>query len=106
MASAKKREDAARKVVKDIEDEIDREPKQAQKTAIRDKKDLKGKKTLLEQAEKAFLDATKARNLKNREIHLLWLQAVDALIANAKADQDQLAVYKATVAKIKMPKAV
>ena len=68
--------------------------------------DLKRKKALLEQAEKAFLDATKAKNLKEREMHLLWPQAVKILIANAKADQDQLAAYKVAVSKIKMPKAV
>lgn len=44
--------------------------------------DLKGKKLLLEQ-EEALIDATKARNLKVREIHLLRCYAVDSLIVNA-----------------------
>jgi hypothetical protein len=91
-------------VVKVIEDEIDKEPKQARKTIVRETKDLKGKKDALEEAERSYIAATEARNLKDREIHLLWSQAVDALIVNVNADQDQLAAYKAAIAKIKMPK--
>ncbi|KAJ4330036.1 hypothetical protein N0V87_010354 [Didymella glomerata] len=98
-------EDAARKVVKDIEDKIDKEPKQAQKIAIRKKEDLEGKKKLLDSAEKVHLEALKAKSLKDREMHILWPQAVQTLIDNAKAVQDQLAAYKLAVAKVKMPKA-
>jgi hypothetical protein len=106
LTNTKKEEDAARKVVKDIEDKIDKEPKQAQKKAIRTKEDLSGKKDALQKKEEASLAALKAKNLKEREIHVLQLQAVKGLIVSAKADQDQLKAYKAAVVAIKMPKAV
>lgn len=41
---------------------------------------------LLKQAESSFLKATKNRIEKERAIHLLWPQAVDELVRNAKAD--------------------
>lgn len=105
VAKAVKDEAAARKVVKDIEDKIDAEPKQAQKKVIRAKEDLEGKKKLLEGAERVHLEALRARNLKERGIHVLWPQTVQALVVNVKADQDQLAAYKLGVAKVKIPKA-
>ncbi|KAG9197455.1 hypothetical protein G6514_001552 [Epicoccum nigrum] len=105
LTNAKKEEDAARKVVKDIEDKIDKEPTQAQKKAIRTKEDLSGKDAL-EKKEKASLDALKAKNLDEREIHVLQLQTVKGLVVSAEADQDQLEAYKAAVVAIKMPKAV
>ncbi|KAJ4985095.1 mutanase [Stagonosporopsis vannaccii] len=105
VAKAVKDEAAARKVVKDIEDKIDAEPKQAQKKVIRTKEDLDGKKRLLDGAERVHLEALRARNLKERELHVLWPQAVQALVANVKADQDQLAAYKLAVTKVKLPKA-
>ena len=106
LTDAEKEEDAARKVVKDIEDKIDKEPKQALKKAIRTKEDLTGKKKALETKETASLNALKAKHLKEREIHVLQLQTVKGLIFSVKADQDQLKAYKAAVAAIKMPKAV
>ena len=90
----------------DVEDKIDKEPKQAQKKAIRDKEDLEGKKKVLNNKEAESMAALKAKHLKEREIHVLQLQTVKGLIDSAKADQDQLKAYKAAVAAIKMPKAV
>jgi septal ring factor EnvC (AmiA/AmiB activator) len=106
LTNAKKEEDAARKIVKDIEDKIDKEPKQAQKKAIKTKEDLPGKKDALQNKEEASLAALKAKNLKERAIHVLQLQTVNGLIVSVKADQDQLKAYKAAVVAIKMPKAV
>jgi hypothetical protein len=74
--------------------------------AIRTKEDLSGKKDALEKKEKASLDALKAKNLKERAIHVLQLQTVKGLVVSAEADQDQLKAYKAAVVAIKMPKAV
>ncbi|OSS52586.1 hypothetical protein B5807_02546 [Epicoccum nigrum] len=73
--------------------------------AIRTKEDLSGKDAL-EKKEKASLDALKAKNLKERAIHVLQLQTVKGLVVSAEADQDQLKAYKAAVVAIKMPKAV
>ena len=53
-----------------------------------------------------IVHALKAKNPKEREIHVLQLQTVKGLIDSAKADQDQLKAYKTAVAAIKMPKAV
>jgi hypothetical protein len=106
LTNAEKEEDAARKIVKDIEDKIDKEPKQALKKVIRTKEDLDGKKKALEKNEAASLAALKAKNLKERAIHVLQLQTVKGLIVSVKADQDQLKAYKAAVVAIKMPKAV
>ena len=106
ISDADKEEDAARKAVKDIEDKIHKEPKQALKKAIRTKEDLTGKKKALETKETASLNALKAKHLKERAIHVLQLQTVKGLVVSVRADQDQLKAYKAAVVAIKMPKAV
>ena len=105
VKSAANDEDAALKVVTVIEDKIDKELKQAQKKLIKDKEDLEGKKELLSKAAKVHHEAIRTRNLKERELHLLWPKAVEGLIVNVKADQDQLTAYKTAVTKIKVPKA-
>lgn len=93
-------------MIKAIQDKIDKEPKQAQKKVIRNAENLDAKKVLLEEAENVHLEAVRTRGLNERDIYLLWPQAVERLIGDFKTDQDQLMAYKAGAARIKMPKAV
>lgn len=93
-------------MIKAIQDKIDKESKQAQKKVIKNAENLDAKKVLLEEAGKVHLEAERARGLNEKEIHLLWPQAVERPIADIKADQDQLMAYKAGAARIKMQKVI